>query len=138
MKKEQLSLLGRKGFLFPMDILLVEDSDIFRKIIRHQLLEQFPSATIGEAGEAGEALGFVDSSPPKLIFMDIRLPGILGTALTETIKSLYPDIQIAILTHYDLPEYRETAFKSGADYYFIKADIPWEAILKLVEKICIH
>jgi CheY-like chemotaxis protein len=60
-----------------MAILLEEDNIPFRKMIRQQLLEQFPSATIEEAGEAGEALGKVDCSPPKLIFMDIQLHGIL-------------------------------------------------------------
>jgi DNA-binding NarL/FixJ family response regulator len=56
--------------------------------------------------------------------------------LAETIKSRYRDTLIAILTNYDLPEYRERAFNAGANYYFTKSDVPWESILELVEKVC--
>jgi CheY-like chemotaxis protein len=119
-----------------MDILLVEDNIPFRQMIKQHLEEQFPWVTIGEAGDGGEALGKVEISPPKLIFMDIHLPGDLGLILAEKIKSRYPEISIAILTNYDFPEYRTVSFRSGADYFFTKASFPWERILELVNGIC--
>jgi CheY-like chemotaxis protein len=119
-----------------MDILLVEDNIPFRKMLKDHLGEQFPSLTIEEAGEGGEALAKIEISPPKLIFMDIHLPGDLGLILTETIKSRYPEISIVILTNYDFPEYRTVSFRSGADYFFTKASFPWERILELVNGIC--
>jgi CheY-like chemotaxis protein len=120
-----------------MDILLVEDNIPFRKMIKQHLGEHFPFLTIEEAGDAEEAFGKIEINPPKLIFMDIQLPGELGLTLTERIKSRYSTINIAILTSYDLPEYREVAFSAGADHFFTKTAFPWELVLDLVNNACI-
>ncbi len=40
---------------------------------------------------------------PRIVFMDIRLPGENGLELTKKIKMNYPDIIVVILTSYDLP-----------------------------------
>jgi CheY-like chemotaxis protein len=121
-----------------MDILLVEDNRSFRQMVKEHLEEQFPFVDVEEAGSGGEALEKVNSGPPKLIFMDINLPGELGLSLTEKIKARYSEITIAILTNYDLPEYREGAFLSGADYFFNKGSFPWERIIELVQTVCFN
>ena len=66
--------------------------------------------------------------------MDIRLPGENGLELTKKIKMSYPDIIIVILTSYDLPEYRQAARESKADY-FVTKDSPTQDFLTLVESI---
>jgi two-component system, NarL family, response regulator DegU len=130
--------LGRRKVGKMMDILLVEDNRSFREMVKEHLGERFPLVDIAEAGNGGEALAKVNSSPPKLIFMDINLPGELGLSLTEKIKARYSEITIAILTNYDLPEYREGAFLSGADYFFNKSSFPWEKIIELVQTVCFN
>jgi len=62
----------------------------------------------------------IDSFRPKIIFMDIRLPGENGLELTEKIKRNYPDITVIILANHDLPEYRQAARESMADYFVLK------------------
>jgi len=52
--------------------------------------------------------------------MDIRLPGENGLELTKRIKMNYPDIIMVILTSYALPEYRQAARESMADYFVPK------------------
>ena len=51
------------------------------------------------------------------------------------IKSTHAEIVVAMLTSYDLPEYREAAYQSGANYFFAKGISPWEEILTLVRDI---
>jgi DNA-binding NarL/FixJ family response regulator len=67
--------------------------------------------------------------------MDISLPGESGLELTKKIKTNYPDINVVILTSYDLPEYREAATQSKADYFMTK-DSRTNDFLALVESIC--
>jgi DNA-binding NarL/FixJ family response regulator len=67
--------------------------------------------------------------------MDISLPGESGLELTKKIKTNYPDIIVVILTSYDLPEYREAATQSKADYFMAK-DSRTNDFLALVESIC--
>jgi DNA-binding NarL/FixJ family response regulator len=54
--------------------------------------------------------------------MDIRLPDANGLELTRLIKKLNPDIDVVILTNYDMDEYREAAFQIKADHFVSKND----------------
>ena len=116
-------------------VLLVEDNQTFRKAFKQNLCEAFPSLIIEEAADGDEALQKIDGTPPRLIFMDIRLPGVNGLKLTQKIKRDFPNIRIAILTSYDLPEYRQAAIQYGADGFFVKASLMWGEIRDLVKSV---
>ena len=118
--------------------ILVEDNPLFRQIIKNNLQDQFPSMDIIEAADGVEALQKIDSHPPNLIFMDIRLPGENGLELTRKIKTNHPDIIIIILTSHDLPEYREAAARDKADYFLSKGSIGTNEIFKLVKSILLE
>jgi len=116
-------------------VLLVEDSTLFRESFLSTLRQRFPSIEIEGAGDGEEALQKVEILRPNLIFMDIRLPGENGLELTRKIKASHLGIIVIIFTSYDLPEYREAARLSGADYFFQKGSSALEDILRLVESI---
>jgi DNA-binding NarL/FixJ family response regulator len=101
-------------------VLIVEDNGLFRQALRESLQLSFPWLAVDEATTGVEALRRVKAFSPDLIFMDIRLPGESGLALTDKIKAAYPDIIIFILSNYDAPEYRKAAFRYGADHFIAK------------------
>ena len=115
-------------------VLIVEDSTLFRQLLKETLHDRFPSIGIDQARNGEEALQKVEAFIPDLIFMDIQLPGDNGLDLSKRIKSLHPDIIIVILTAYDLPEYREGS-RQYADYFFSKGSLTSENILTLVQSI---
>ncbi len=102
--------------------LLVEDNVTFRNSLSDILLSYFPLIGVDEAGDGGEALSKVEYLRPDIIFMDIQLPGENGLEVTKKIKLVYDYIVIVILTSYDLPEYRQEAFRNGADCFLSKGD----------------
>jgi len=102
--------------------LLVEDNVSYRRILSDALLLHFPLIGVDEAGNGREALSKVEYQRPDLIFMDIQLPGENGLEVTKEIKRVYNDIVVVILTSNGLPEYREQAFRNGADYFLSKED----------------
>ena len=102
--------------------LLVEDNVGFRQALSDVLLSYFPSISVDEASDVEEALSKVEYRRPNLIFIDIQLPGENGLGITRKIKQVYDDIVIVILTTNDLPEYRQQAFRNGADYFLSKGD----------------
>ena len=116
-------------------ILLVEDNHVFRESFKQSLHDHFPTVVIEEAASGEDALQKVNGHPPPLIFMDLRLPRINGLQATRKIKSAFPDIRIAILTGYDVPEYRGAALKRGAEQFFVKESLKWEGIEALVKSI---
>jgi Response regulator containing a CheY-like receiver domain and an HTH DNA-binding domain len=116
-------------------ILLVDDDANYRKLIRETLCLSLPSLCVKEAGDGEEALRKIEACPPDIIFMDIRLPGENGLVLTQKIKINYPDVDIAILTSYDLPEYQEAALESGANYFLLKNAIIPLGIITMVQDL---
>jgi DNA-binding NarL/FixJ family response regulator len=114
--------------------LIVEDSAPFRQSLKRVLGARFPSMKLEEAGSGEQALKKVRALCPDLIFMDIELPGKNGLEVTKRIKADHPGMTIIILTHYDLPEYREAARQSGADH-FLSKDTSTADLLEMVQLI---
>jgi two-component system response regulator YesN len=116
-------------------ILLVEDDQQFRKVLKEELSRWFPSITIEEASDGKEAMEKMDSFCPQIIFMDIRLPGESGLQLTKKIKAKYPSTNVTMLTSHDLPEYRQAAIECGASHFFVKGTSEGNEIRALVKSL---
>jgi two-component system response regulator YesN len=116
-------------------ILIVEDNRIFREAFKKRLDDHFPSMVVEEAANGEEALEKINRAFPHLIFMDIRLPRVNGLQLTQKMKKDFPGIRIAILTDYDLPEYRQAANQYGADRFFVKNAFNWDEVETLIKSI---
>ncbi len=118
-----------------LKILIVEDNDSFRQVLKENLHSRFPSIEIFEAADGGKVLQIVEAESPNLVFMDIQLPGENGLSLTQKIKARYPQISVVIITTYDIPEYREAAFRYGANRFLPKDSLEWEEIEAAVESL---
>ena len=116
-------------------VLVVEDNRIFREAFKQSLCEHFHSMVIDEAANSEEASQRINVAPPHLIFIDIRLPGMNGLKLTQKIKKDFPNIHIAIMTGYDMPEYRQAALQYGADLFLVKESLKWDEVVTLVKSI---
>ncbi|HUT84264.1 MAG TPA: response regulator transcription factor [Thermodesulfobacteriota bacterium] len=116
--------------------LIVDDNAAIRILLKEILCERFPSMFVGEAVDEEEALEKAHLHLPDIIFMDIGLGGKRsGLELTRKIKADYPNSIIIVLTIYDLPEYREAAFQSGASYFLPKELLKKDDLLTLIESI---
>ena len=116
-------------------VLLVEDNRVFRQVFKENLLRHFPSLLIGEAESSEEALQKINETSPQIIFVDIRLPRMNGLQLTQKIKRDFPNVHVAIMTGYDLPEYRQASVQYGADVFFVKESVPWDEVRSLIESL---
>ncbi|MGO9313127.1 MAG: response regulator transcription factor [Syntrophobacteraceae bacterium] len=113
-------------------VLLVEDNATFRKSLKEMLALRFPRLEIGEASDGEEALQELGNINPDIIFMDIKLPGKNGLEVTRIIKKARSEVEVIIFTSYDIPEYREAAFDSGASYFFTKGNAGSDEIADIV------
>lgn len=117
------------------DILIVEDSAAFRQTLKGLVLSRFPSVQVVEAKDGKEAIEKTKGTLPRLIFMDVNLPGENGFHLTRKIKEAHPEIPVIIMTIYDSREYQEAAFDSGADFFLSKKSSTATEIITKVESI---
>lgn len=105
---------------------LVDDEDATRE---HwiKLLESFDNFKCVAACPTGEeALRVIPASNPRVILMDIFMPGISGIVCTAQLKIVLPKTQILIFTASDDPEMVFPALEAGADGYLIKQAQPAE------------
>jgi len=116
-------------------VMVVEDNAVFRRSFVEMLQGRFPEIRIEEAENAADAMSKLSASLPDLVFTDIRLPGVNGLEVARNIKHIHSDIRVGVLTSYDLPEYREAAYKNGADYFFVKWQTPRDEIFDVVASV---
>lgn len=113
-------------------VLVAEDNMHFRRAIVETLSGAIPDLQVEEAVSGQETLDKAEKFDPSLIIMDIRLPNASGLDLAHKIKAQHPSTHIAILTSYDLPDYRQRAAELGTVCFLVKGQATPEEILNLV------
>ena len=116
-----------------LKVLIVDDNASFRGSFRDLLSQQLPQVVILEAADGKEALEQMRRTAPDLAFIDIELPGENGLDLTRQLRGRHVDMPIAIITNYDLPEYRLAARDCGADSFFSNTFSSAEDIFAWIE-----
>jgi CheY-like chemotaxis protein len=80
-------------------ILLVEDSDIERKVIR-LAIESFTSFRVCEATNGIEGIKIAKEVKPDLIVLDLAMPQMSGLEAAMVLKNTMPKVPIVVLTLY--------------------------------------
>jgi CheY-like chemotaxis protein len=101
-------------------ILIVDDHPTNLKLIRVVL--EGEGYEVRTASDADEALAVLPEFQPKLILMDIQLPGMDGLELTRLIKSQPggDQLRIVALTAYAMKGDEERIRNAGCDGYIAK------------------
>ena len=101
-------------------ILIVDDNPVNLKLIR--VLLACEGYEVRTAGDAEEAFDTLRSFHPRLILMDLQLPGMDGLELTRRIKAAPStrDTVIVALTAYAMKGDEEKALAAGCDGYITK------------------
>ncbi|MEN6438358.1 MAG: response regulator transcription factor [Syntrophobacter sp.] len=116
-------------------VLIIENNDFFRRSFKEIIKMYIPSISINELADGSDVHKKIEETNPDIIFMDIRLPGKNGLELTREIKDTHPNVVVSIFTSYDLPEYRTTAEKFGADHYLLKDAMSGAEIAAMIKAI---
>ncbi len=104
-------------------VLVVDDHQEFRRVVR-DFLNRLPNINIvGEAGDGDEAIEKAEILSPDVILMDIAMPRKNGLEATRIIKQRWPDIKIMIETGNDDQLSRTQAFEAKADGFILKSSL---------------
>ncbi len=114
-------------------ILIVDDNATNMKLVRILLASE--GYDVRTAADAEEALNVLKEFYPRLILMDVQLPGIDGLELTRRLKSdpATQDIMILGLTAYAMKGDKERIVAAGCDGYVPKP-IDTRTLAQLVRK----
>ncbi len=109
-------------------VLIVEDHDNFRFILRDWLKTSLPDLHLMEAKSGEEAFSLISTMLPDIVLMDIGLPAMNGIEVTRRIKTICPQVQVVMLTSHEGPEYEADAATVGASAFVTKRKMVSELI----------
>ncbi len=118
-------------------ILVVEDNLDNRRILVYRL-KRIGDFDIVEASNGEEALAIVQSSsPPNLIFMDLKMPVMDGWEATKKIRELEAgrDIPIIALTAQAMAGDEQKALAAGCDDYLAKPIVDLSVVRTKMERL---
>jgi len=95
--------------------LVVDDEPIARAGLRAMLGAFDWVAVVGEAADGESAVTSIDALRPELVFLDVQMPGLLGTEVLQRLDQLP---YVIFTTAYS--EHAVTAFELGAVDYLLK------------------
>ncbi|MFW6003569.1 MAG: chemotaxis protein CheY [Halanaeroarchaeum sp.] len=100
------------------DVLLVDDSEFMRNLLREILEAEFD--IVGEAENGVEAVEKYKEHAPDLVMMDIVMPIRDGIEATSDIKELDSSANVIMCTSIGQEEKMKKAVRAGADGYITK------------------
>jgi two-component system invasion response regulator UvrY len=118
-----------------INILLVDDHELFRAGMRSILGNHDDLAVVGEADSGEAAVDFVRKNPPHVVMMDVNMPGIGGLEATRKIMRVNPEVKVIAVTVLDDEPYPAQLLEAGAKAYISKgcpANEMFEAIKSAV------
>jgi CheY-like chemotaxis protein len=113
----------------PIVILLVDDDEDCRALLREAIAHCGIGAVVHEVGDGQSGLDFVfrrgryaDAPRPALIYLDIEMPGMTGQEVLKAIKGSpeHREIPVVMMTGMSDEEQMELAARNGANSYTIK------------------
>jgi DNA-binding NarL/FixJ family response regulator len=101
-------------------VLLVDDHQLVRKGFRRILEDDPEIKVIGEAGSGVDAIQMAVKHAPRVVVMDMAMPGLDGVQATREILKKQPNTAVLILSMYAEENYIRNAFDAGAKGYLLK------------------
>ena len=117
-----------------MKILIADDHAIVRRGLKEILLDEYPSAVIGDASDAEELLKEVFQKDWDLVISDLSMPGRGGLDALKQIKQAFPKLPVLIMSIHPEDQYAVRAIRAGASGYFNKNSIH-EELFKAIEAV---
>jgi CheY-like chemotaxis protein len=114
-------------------VLIVDDNPTNLKLVAY--LVKANGYEVDTAGDADAAVAAIAANRPRVILMDLQLPGVDGLELTRRLKAdpATHDITVIAVTAYAMKGDQEKAFEAGCDDYVTKP-IDTRALPELIAK----
>jgi DNA-binding NarL/FixJ family response regulator len=103
-------------------VLVVEDSEEFRKFICSTLGERPELQIVGEVPDGLQAIQTAEQLQPDLIVLDIGLPLLDGIEVARQIRGLSPESKILFVSQESSVDVVREALHTGASGYVVKTD----------------
>ncbi len=115
----------------PARILVVDDEKLIRWSVAERLQRDGYEVISAESGE--KALELVAASPPDVMLLDVKLPGIDGVQTLQRALGLHPELAVLMMSAHSTVDVAVEAMKHGALDFLVKP-FPLQALDAAVER----
>lgn len=113
-------------------VLIADDEDGMRMILRKMIAKAEGFTLCGEATNGEQMLELVETYRPQVCFLDVEMPGMTGIECARLIQDMDPRMIIVFATAHD--DYMAQAFEVYAFDYMVKP-FKLERVMKTLERI---
>jgi len=104
-----------------ISLVIVDDHELTRIGIRQIIIEQADNIEIvGEASNGDDAIALVEQLHPRVLLLDIQMPGKPASEIERWVRKNYPEVITLILTGHDRDAYLAKFMKLGVAGYLEK------------------
>jgi two-component system response regulator NreC len=101
-------------------IILADDHPVVRRGLRLLLDHEPDFEVVAEAGTVEEARRYVLGHHPRVLVLDLNMPGGPSLGAIPELRAEFPETQIVVLTMQQEPAYAREALAAGATGYVLK------------------
>jgi len=101
-------------------ILIVDDHPMVREGLRSFLEAQDDMAVVADAGNGPDAIAAARDLQPRVVLMDLVMPGMDGIAALAEVKRVSPQSEVLVLTSFADDSKVFPALRAGAGGYLLK------------------
>ena len=107
----------------PLDVLIVDDAEHFRELLRLSLARNARINIVGEATNGEEALTEAAARHTDVVILDLSMPVMDGLEAAPLIKQENPGVKIVVLSGFRASDLAAKAVAAGADAYVEKSAV---------------
>ena len=104
----------------PIPVFAVEDSVSTLRALGKVLAAQPDVRLVGTAPSGEEALRLIEKAAPRVVLMDLELPGRSGIETTRELMRRRLPVDVLVLTSFDDEDHVFEAMRAGASGYVVK------------------
>lgn len=102
----------------PLRVLVIEDDETARKQMAKAIRKEGYQVLTAEDGRAG--LDIFEKELPEIVITDLKMPGIGGLEVMQTVKRLSPNVQVVLITAFGGVDTAILALREGVLDYLTK------------------
>lgn len=117
-----------------VQILLVEDDELFRLGLSMRLQKETELEVVAEAEDGETAVELANRHPLDIVLLDVGLPGIGGIEACRKIKQQHPELPVLVLTSHSQKPLIARLIEAGAHGYCLKG-IAAQALILAIRSV---
>lgn len=119
----------------PIRVAMIEDDEEIRANLGDAISAHRDFRLVGSFKDAESALKSLADTNPRVVLMDINLPGMDGVQCVRRLKAALPEVEFLMLTVYQDSTLLIQSLMAGASGYLLKRTAP-DKLLVAIREVC--